>query len=175
VGLWIVFSFTDTASQVTYYAYHIEDNVTSITDANSSQTAFTYDAFGSVTQTNFPSSHSENYQYYAENNLTQKTDRKNQAIAYLYDALNRLTSKTYPNTTAVDCTHDLIGKILQVNGPSGSYAFAYDTSPPLSASNMGRLIGPSPALGLRPAGATTIGYSFLFSRNFTNVYIYDSA
>jgi YD repeat-containing protein len=28
----------------------------SITDANSNQTAFTYDGFGRVTQTNFPSS-----------------------------------------------------------------------------------------------------------------------
>jgi YD repeat-containing protein len=33
----------------------------SFTDANSNQTAFTYDAFGRVTQTNFPSSLSENY------------------------------------------------------------------------------------------------------------------
>jgi len=39
-----------------------EDNLTSITDANSNQTAFTYDAFGRVTRTNFPSSLSEYYQ-----------------------------------------------------------------------------------------------------------------
>jgi YD repeat-containing protein len=32
-----------------------------MTDANSNQTAFTYDAFGRVTQTNSPSSLSENY------------------------------------------------------------------------------------------------------------------
>jgi YD repeat-containing protein len=42
--------------------------------------AFTYDAFGRVTQTNFPSSLSEYYQYDADNNLTQKTDRKGQII-----------------------------------------------------------------------------------------------
>jgi len=65
-----------------------------IPDANSNQTAFTYDAFGRVTQTNFPSSLSENYQYDADNNLTSKTDRKGQTITYLYDALNRLTAKT---------------------------------------------------------------------------------
>jgi hypothetical protein len=56
-----------------------------------------YDAFGSVTQTNFPWSLSENYfisaghkysphPYDADNNLTQKTDRKNQTITYVYDA-----------------------------------------------------------------------------------------
>jgi RHS repeat-associated protein len=148
-------SVTDAASHVTYYAYDTEDNLTSITDANSNQTAFTYDAFGRVTRSNFPSSLSENYQYDADNNLTSKTDRKNQTITYLYDALNRLTSKTYPDSTAVDYVYDLIGKIQQVNDPTGTYAFAYD--------NMGRLIG------------TTTSYSFLTSRNFTNAYTYDAA
>jgi YD repeat-containing protein len=132
-----------------------EDNLTSITDASSNQTTFTYDAFGRVTQTNFPSSLSEYYQYDADNNLTQKTDRKGQTIQYLYDALNRLTQKTYPDTTNVEYTYDLVGKILQVNDPTGTYAFAYD--------NMGRLIG------------TTTSYSFLTGRNFTNAYTYDSA
>lgn len=122
-----------------------------------------FSAFGRVTQTNFPSSLSENYQYDADNNLTQKTDRKSQTINYVYDALNRLTSKTYPDSTAVDYVYDLVGKIQQVNDPTGTYAFAYDTSLPLSASNMGRLIG------------TTTSYSFLTSRNFTNAYTYDAA
>jgi YD repeat-containing protein len=48
-----------------------------------------------------------------------------------------------------------VGKITQVNDPTGTYAFAYD--------NMGRLIG------------TTTSYSFLTSRNFTNAYTYDAA
>ena len=34
-----------------------------IADANSHVTYFTYDAFGRVTQTNFPSTLSENYAY----------------------------------------------------------------------------------------------------------------
>ncbi len=33
----------------------------------------------------------------------------------------------------MDYTYDLVGKIQQVNDPTGTYAFAYD--------NMGRLIG----------------------------------
>jgi YD repeat-containing protein len=69
--------------------------------------------------------------------------------------LNRLTSKTYPDTTAVDYVYDLVGKITQVNDPTGTYAFAYD--------NMGRLIG------------TTTSYSFLTGRSFTNAYTYDAA
>jgi RHS repeat-associated protein len=76
-------------------------------------------------------------------------------ITYVYDELNRLTSKTYPDTTAVDYVYDLVGKITQVNDPTGTYAFAYD--------NMGRLIG------------TTTSYSFLTGRNFTNAYTYDAA
>jgi RHS repeat-associated protein len=148
-------SVTDAAQHTTYYAYDTEGNLTKITDANSNQTAFTYDAFGRVTLTNFPSSLSENYQYDADNNLTSKTDRKNQTITYVYDALNRLAKKQYPDSTEVDYVYDLVGKIQQVNDPTGTYALAYDS--------MGRLIG------------TTTNYSFLTSRSFTNAYTYDAA
>jgi RHS repeat-associated protein len=148
-------SVTDAAQHTTYYAYDTENNLTSITDASSNQTAFTYDAFGRVTRSNFPSSLSENYQYDADNNLTSKTDRKGQTITYLYDALNRLTKKQYTDSTEVDFVYDLVGKIQQVNDPTGTYAFAYD--------NMGRLLG------------TTTSYSFLTSRSFTNAYTYDAA
>ncbi len=53
----------------------------------------------------------------------------------------------------MDYTYDLVGKILQVNDPTGTYAFAYD--------NMGRLIG------------TTTSYAFL-SGTLTNSYSYDA-
>jgi RHS repeat-associated protein len=49
---------------------------------------------------------------------------------------------------------DLVGKVLQVNDPTGTYGFSYD--------NMGRLIG------------TTTQYTFLPSNNFTNSYTYDA-
>jgi len=148
-------SVTDAASHVTSYAYDTESNLTSITDANGHQTLFTYDAYRRVTQTNFPSSHSESYAYDADNNLTSKTDRNGHTISYVYDALNRLTSKIYPDSTEVDYVYDLVGKIQQVNDPTGTYAFAYD--------NMGRLLG------------TTTNYSFLTSRSFTTAYTYDLA
>ena len=69
---------------------------------------------------------------------------------YVYDALNRLTHKGYPDSTGVDYVYDLVGKIQQVNDPTGPYAFAYD--------NMGRLLG------------TTTSYRFLTGRSFTNAY-----
>ncbi|PYU36693.1 MAG: hypothetical protein DMG28_00015 [Acidobacteria bacterium] len=116
---------------------------------------FTYDAFGRVTQTNFPSTLSETYAYDANNNLTSKTDRKGQTITYVYDALNRLSHKGYPDATGVDYIYDLVGKIQQANDPTGTYAFAYD--------NMGRLIG------------TTTSYTFLTGRTFTASYSYDAA
>ena len=53
--------------------------------------------------------------------------------------------------TQIDC---LVGKILQVNDPTGTYAFAYD--------NMGRLTG------------TTTTYSFLPNTPYTNSYSYDA-
>ncbi|HTS07534.1 MAG TPA: IPT/TIG domain-containing protein [Candidatus Eisenbacteria bacterium] len=147
-------SITDAASNVTQYAYDTENNLTSITDANSHETSFAYDAYGRVTQTTFPSNLSETYQYDANSNLTSKTDRKGQTIQYVYDALNRLTQKSYPDSTSVEYTYDLVGKILQVNDPTGTYAFSYD--------NMGRLIG------------TTTTYSFLPSVPFSNSYSYDA-
>ena len=105
----------------------------SVTDANGHATSFSYDAFGRVTETTFPSNLFETDAYDADNNLTSKTDRKGQTIQYVYDALNRLTQKSYPDSTTVEYTYDLVGKVLQVNDPTGAYGFSYD--------NMGRLIG----------------------------------
>lgn len=82
---------------MTRYAYDTENNLLSITDAAGNVTAFTYDAFGRVTQTSFPSALTEAYVYDAVGNLLSKTDRKGQTIQYLYDALNRLTHKGYPD------------------------------------------------------------------------------
>jgi RHS repeat-associated protein len=147
-------SVTDAGNNVTQYAYDTEDNLVSITDANSHVTNFTYDAFGRVTKTTFPSNYYETYGYDADNNLTSKTDRNGNTIQYVYDALNRLAQKNYPDSTSMEYTYDLVGKILQVNDPTGTYGFAYD--------NMGRLIG------------TTTQYSFLTGTNFTNSYTYDA-
>jgi RHS repeat-associated protein len=148
-------SVTDPATNVTTYAYDTENNLTGITDANGHTTNFSYDAFGRVTRTTFPSSLTELYTYDADNNLTSKTDRKGQTITYVYDALNRLSTKRYTDGSEVDYVYDLVGKIQNVNDPTGTYAFAYDTS--------GRLIG------------TTTSYSFLLARNFTTAYGYDAA
>ena len=147
-------SVTDPAGNVTQYGYDTENNLTSITDANNHTTNFQYDAYGRVTQTTFPSNYFETYQYDADNNLTSKTDRNGRTIQYVYDAINRLTEKDYPDSTSAEYIYDLVGKILQVNDPTGTYAFAYD--------NMGRLIG------------TTTTYSFLPNVPFSNSYSYDA-
>ena len=147
-------SVTDAAGNVTQYGYDTENNLTSITDANGHTTNFQYDAYGHVTQTTFPSNYFETYSYDADNNLTSKTDRNGNTIQYVYDALDRLTQKNYPDSTSADYTYDLVGKVLQVNDPTGTYASAYD--------NMGRLIG------------TTTTYSFLPNAPFANSYTYDA-
>jgi RHS repeat-associated protein len=144
---------TDAANNVTSYSYDTENNLLSITDANSHTMNFRYDAFGRVIQTTFPSNLIETYSYDADNDLTSKTDRKNQTIQYVYDGLNRLTQKSYPDSTSVGYTYDLVGKVSQVNDPTGTYGFSYD--------NMGRLTG------------TSTQYSFLTGM-FTNAYSYDA-
>ena len=59
---------------------------------------------------------------------TSTTDRKSQTIQYVYDALNFLMQKTYPDSTSAEYTYDLVGKILQVNDPTGTYAFGAATT-----------------------------------------------
>jgi len=150
-------SVTDAATpgNVTTYGYDTENNLTSIQDANLHSTSFTYDAFGRVTKTPFPSGYIETYGYDANNNLTGKTDRKNQLITYTYDQLNRLTGKTYPDSTAVNYTYDNDSRLAQVSDPTGTYQFTFD--------NMGRLT------------STTTSYAFLAGRNFSTSYSYDKA
>jgi YD repeat-containing protein len=139
-----------TPGNVTTYGYDTESNLTSIQDANSHTTSFSYDAFGRVSKTTFPSTLAEYYYYDAVSNLTSKIDRNNHTITYTYDQLKRLTQKTYPDNSTVNYTVDSFMKILlergdsrltQVTDPTGTYQFAFD--------NMGRLT------------ATTTSYAFL--------------
>jgi RHS repeat-associated protein len=134
--------------------YNAKSNLLNIQDANTHTTSFTYDAFGRVTRTTFPSGYIETYGYDANNNLTGKTDRKNQLITYTYDQLNRLMQKAYPNTTAVNYTYDNDSRLTQVSDPTGTYQFTFD--------NMGRLTN------------TTTSYTFV-ARNFTTSYSYNKA
>ena len=75
-----------------------------------------------------------------------KTDREGQTNQYVYDALNsgcgspmdstgvlksdRLTQKSYPDSTSAEYAYDLVGKVLQVNDPTGTFGFSYHTSVP---------------------------------------------
>ncbi len=128
--------------------------LTTIQDANGHSTTFTYDAFGRVTASNFPSTLTETYAYDANNNLTSKTDRKGNTITYAYDRMNRLTSKSYPDSTSVAYTYDKASRLTEVSDPTGTYDFTFD--------NMGPLV------------STTTNYSFLTGRSFTTSYSYDA-
>jgi RHS repeat-associated protein len=72
-------------------------------------------------------------------------------VSFKYDPLGRRIYKS--SSSSADYTYDLVGKVLQVNDPTGTYGFSYD--------NMGRLIG------------TSTQYSFL-TGTFTNAYTYDA-
>jgi YD repeat-containing protein len=54
-------SVTDAAANVRHYAYDTEGNLLNLTDAAGRSTFFPDDAFGRVTQTNFPPTLSERY------------------------------------------------------------------------------------------------------------------
>ena len=153
--------FETETSSLTIHTISPNDNPTKqsvyndFKDANNHTTSFTYDAFGRVTKTTFPSGYIETYGYDNVGNLTSKTDRKNQLISYTYDQLNRLTQKSYPDTSTVNYTYDLDSRLTQVTDPTGTYQFTFD--------NMGRLT------------SATASYAFLTSRSFATSYSYDAA
>ena len=80
-----------------------------IADANGPATFFTYDAFGRVTQTSFPSTLNETYAHDADNNLTSKTDRKcfpHGVFRNRYGAGARLLPNDFLGRLTKSCTRE---------------------------------------------------------------------
>lgn len=154
-------SVTDADNGITQFSYDTENNLTSITDALLSTTSFAYDSQRRLTQTTFPSTKTESYAYDAVGNLTSKTDRKLQTISYTYDELNRLTHKSYPDSTTISYTYDSASRLVQVQDPSGTYAFAYD--------NMDRLTQASTVYSVLPAKTFSVSYAYDAGSNRTGL------
>ena len=80
-----------------------------IADANGPATFFTYDSFGRVTQTSFPSTLNETYAHDADNNLTSKTDRKcfpHGVFRNRYGAGARLLPNNFLGRLTKSCTRE---------------------------------------------------------------------
>jgi RHS repeat-associated protein len=105
------------------------NNLTSVTDANTNTTTYKYDDKGRVYQTVSPDTGTTTYQYDPAGNMISKTDAKGITISYTYDAANRLTSINFPSDPAIvygydNCTNGK-GRLCSMTDASGVMNYAY--------------------------------------------------
>ncbi|MFQ5535571.1 MAG: hypothetical protein ACE5EM_12210, partial [Sphingomonadales bacterium] len=128
------------------YAYSVNGQQTSVTDANGNLTEYFYDGFDRLIKTQFPSkttagvsnaADTETFTYDAGGNVLTKKTRNGDVITSVYDALNRVTSKTPGLDKAVNYQYDRAGRQTDVRYADASYimASAYDGAGRLASVN----------------------------------------
>jgi RHS repeat-associated protein len=142
------------------YAYDNANELTSVTDWNSSAITYAYDDAGRLTSKTLPASTGvvSSYTYDTANRLTgithvkdgsttiasvsytvdavgNRTQRVDQAgtHTYAYDNLYRLTSVTYPGPTTTSYAFDAFGNRTSMTDGTGTTAYAYDDAERLTS------------------------------------------
>lgn len=122
----------------TTYAYDLNNNLTSITDAAANIRNFTYDGLNRrLTSEDLHASGDGTfgtftYTYDAAGNLTQSVDPKAQTVNYTYDALNRPLTEDYTGGTGTEVTYGYdtcakgIGKLCGATTTDVAINYAYD-------------------------------------------------
>jgi len=87
-----------TANALTQFTYDVQDNLISVTDANSGITDYVYDDLGNLLSSTSPDTGNVTYTHDAAGNIVQAIDAKNQIFSYTYDSLNRLINIDAPGT-----------------------------------------------------------------------------
>jgi len=101
-------------------------NRTAVTDANSSQTTFTYDALDRLIRVTDPLENNTTYSYDAVGNKTSLTDANGHITSYTYDALNRLVGVTDALGGTVTYAYDPVGNktsMTDANGHTTTYTY----------------------------------------------------
>ena len=91
-------SSPQTANALTLLNYDVQDNLTTVTDANNGQTSYIYDDLGNLLSETSPDTGARTYSHDNAGNITSLLDAKSQLFTYSYDALNRLTNIDAPGT-----------------------------------------------------------------------------
>ena len=144
---YLVANGTAASPETTSYWYDAAGNEIKLTDPDSNQTTWQYNAFGQVTvETRGVLGPSEHRYYDAAGELMQTTDRDGRAITYTYDGVGRETSEDW--YASVDSNGDPVGS------PTETISDTYD-----SASRL----------------ASISDDNLLASTEATNAYTYDDA
>ncbi|MEI6242839.1 MAG: hypothetical protein WCP39_05475, partial [Chlamydiota bacterium] len=103
---------------------------TSKTDGNGHTTFYTYNAYGSPVEIQFPDSSRETFRYYTNGNLQIHTNRDGLSIHSTYDTLDRILMKKYifQNRTLSEerFTYNSFHKLTETNKEGTVTTYVYD-------------------------------------------------
>ena len=130
-------TITDAKSQVTTFAYGLDDAMASIVYSNATvptpATTFTYDAIYPRAATMVDGTGTTTYTYRAVGVngagkiATIDGPLANDTLTYTYDELNRVTNRTL-NTSGVAWAYDALSRVTSETTPIGTFAYTYDAA-----------------------------------------------
>jgi len=112
--------------QALTYAYDVDDNVVSVTDALGHATAWQYDALNRVTQSTNANGGITKYTYDLADHVATVTDPRGLVTAYAYDGLDLLWGQASPDTGTTTFAYDAYGRrtsMTRANGVTTSYGY----------------------------------------------------
>ncbi|EPJ48893.1 MAG: hypothetical protein OFPI_27180 [Osedax symbiont Rs2] len=148
---------TDANGGVLHKTYNPQHQLTSITDQRGLTTRYKYNGFGERIVLISPDTGTTNYSYNSSGLLTSQVDARGIETQYSYDLLGRVTQINYPEDMANNISYQYdsyskeqsqnigakdvgvanfaIGRLIQVQDPSGSSQYQYNALGQISQTN----------------------------------------
>ncbi|MCH9609385.1 MAG: hypothetical protein S4CHLAM45_05260 [Chlamydiales bacterium] len=113
------------------------------TDANGNTTIYRYNAYGSLTEINYPNESKELYRYTKSGKLASHTDQEGLTIRYRYDVLGRVISKQYGNALGEETfIYDSFHLLKEIDLDGNTTCYHHDAAGrKVQKEKCGRLIG----------------------------------
>jgi RHS repeat-associated protein len=137
---------------VTAYAYDVNNNLTTLTDAQSGVTSYVFDPRNLLIVETYPDNGARSYVYDAAKRLIKRVDQANTATGYVYDMAGRMTERVYPAGTGNDTfVYDNASRLLTATSAQYNNAVSrtYDAA--------NRLTSETLTVGMTPY---SIGYGY---------------
>ena len=140
-GLYRLQQTVDALINNTNYQYNVADQLIQVQAPNGATTIYEHDDLGNLLKEISPDRGILVYTQDDAGNILSISDARGVTAIYSYDALNRMTGVTYPDTSenviysydeqlAGDPAQNIcgisVGRICQVNDPSGQTSYVYD-------------------------------------------------